>query len=660
MATQSLRSHPTDSRGYRLLGQALLAEGQHSQAIELLEHALRLDNGSIESLTALASALIQVNDDERASSICLRAAVKCEQNQNLNLAIAWYEKAIELSKHPHSSLQAVGSLLIKKNRFADAINAFVRALVLDSSSANCHSELLTAITSTPDEKFPAQVDSVLIACFQRDDIDCKLLARASVRVLKSKTWFKSFKRLRTPLRPECLFNEHLLPLYTCPLLQCLLHESLIPDMEVEACLTLVRRGLLLAAWPKSLEPVLSKFRRGLIALAIHNQYLFAEEPEESKAIAEISNLLDTTLDGNEEDLSTYMAWFRCYCMYRPVQSLASSKSFDVLRSKLDRKHDHAIVEDLRNKQEEQRIKATIKTLTPIFDSTSINARHHYEMDPYPPWIIVTRRNYSSNQKLTALTTLHFCQPQKIAQPKNLLIAGCGTGVQVYHFAQIYADTSILAFDLSLSSLAYGQREMATFSFEHVQFLQGDILALAELNRRFDMIVCTGVLHHLANPLRGWKVLANLLEPGGVMNVALYNRRLRKFIRKAQKRIRCLGIDADNPAELRRMRHQQSILGSKHSKTFKSITESFDFYHLGACRDLLCPVEESCYDLEQIHGMLNRLSLRFVGFDSPRLNQMVANETTENHSRLLRFQDLDKRYPDYFGGLYHFWCERPVA
>ena len=39
-------------------------------------------------------------------------------------------------------------------------------------------------------------------------------------------------------------------------------------------------------------------------------------------------------------------------------------------------------------------------------------------------------------------------------------------------------------------------------------MQADILDLAKLNKRFDIIESVGVLHHMENPMAGWKVLTD--------------------------------------------------------------------------------------------------------------------------------------------------------
>ncbi len=56
----------------------------------------------------------------------------------------------------------------------------------------------------------------------------------------------------------------------------------------------------------------------------------------------------------------------------------------------------------------------------------------------------------------------------------------------------------------------------------IEYAQADILELGSLDRRFDLIESIGVLHHLADPFAGWRVLLSLLRPGGVMKLGFYS------------------------------------------------------------------------------------------------------------------------------------------
>ena len=71
-------------------------------------------------------------------------------------------------------------------------------------------------------------------------------------------------------------------------------------------------------------------------------------------------------------------------------------------------------------------------------------------------------------------------------------------------------------DLSLSSLSFAKRKMQELKHTNIEFLHGDILNLNNLNKKFSVIECVGVLHHLKYPEEGLKVLLNILEPNGYL------------------------------------------------------------------------------------------------------------------------------------------------
>ena len=57
---------------------------------------------------------------------------------------------------------------------------------------------------------------------------------------------------------------------------------------------------------------------------------------------------------------------------------------------------------------------------------------------------------------------------------------------------------------------------------NLEYLQADILKLDHLEQEFDIIESVGVLHHMDEPMAGWRVLVDLLKPGGLMKIGLYS------------------------------------------------------------------------------------------------------------------------------------------
>ena len=103
----------------------------------------------------------------------------------------------------------------------------------------------------------------------------------------------------------------------------------------------------------------------------------------------------------------------------------------------------------------------------------------------------------------------------------------------------------------------------------------------------------GVLHHLAEPLAGWRVLVSLLRPGGQMRIGLYSEPARKLITEARARIATRGYRA-TPDDIRRCR--QEMIGEPDR--WRALIEPSDFYSMSGCRDLLFNVMEHCFTIRK--------------------------------------------------------------
>ena len=73
----------------------------------------------------------------------------------------------------------------------------------------------------------------------------------------------------------------------------------------------------------------------------------------------------------------------------------------------------------------------------------------------------------------------------------------------------------------MHAYVYAYVHICMYAYVHV--CQLDALPLLQHGGRwapFDVVECTGVLHHLPRPEEGLRVLSALLKPGGMMRLAL--------------------------------------------------------------------------------------------------------------------------------------------
>ncbi|MCP4807273.1 MAG: methyltransferase domain-containing protein [Proteobacteria bacterium] len=104
--------------------------------------------------------------------------------------------------------------------------------------------------------------------------------------------------------------------------------------------------------------------------------------------------------------------------------------------------------------------------------------------------------------------------------KTVLDAGCGFGRHAFYSARYGAE--VIAFDNSDDAVASAQDN--TRGLAHVHVVQGDVLRPPFRQDHFDLVYAFGVLHHLAYPLQAFRLLGELVRPGGKLQVWVYGPR----------------------------------------------------------------------------------------------------------------------------------------
>jgi SAM-dependent methyltransferase len=123
---------------------------------------------------------------------------------------------------------------------------------------------------------------------------------------------------------------------------------------------------------------------------------------------------------------------------------------------------------------------------------------------------------------------------------DILVAGCGTN-QAAVLAYTNPAARVVAIDVSQPSLDHHRLLKDRYGMQNLDLHHLPIERVDTLQRDFDLIVSTGVLHHLADPLAGAKALAAQLRPDGVLALMLYARYGRIGVEMMQGVFRELGL-----------------------------------------------------------------------------------------------------------------------
>ena len=145
-------------------------------------------------------------------------------------------------------------------------------------------------------------------------------------------------------------------------------------------------------------------------------------------------------------------------------------------------------------------------------------RRFYEYAPFP--------GYSENDSLSSLRARaernEFARRLDQAIPGNarILEIGCGTGQMSLHLAR--ADRLVIGADLTRASLELAAAAAHRFKLDGVLFVETDLHRPGLRAASFDVVYSSGVLHHTPNPRAAFARIVQLVRPGGVIVLGLYN------------------------------------------------------------------------------------------------------------------------------------------
>ena len=311
-------------------------------------------------------------------------------------------------------------------------------------------------------------------------------------------------------------------------------------------------------------------------------------------------------------------------------------------------------------EQERQFRASVPRLTAVGHGVSLAVRQQYEENPYPRWI-----KASPVGPLTTLSARLREQFPRIdpgalptTEAAEILIAGCGTGQHSIETARQFKAARVLAIDLSLTSLCYAERKTRELGLKNIEYAQGDILQLGTIGRTFDVIEASGVLHHLKEPMVGWRVLLSILRPGGFMRMGFYSKAARQDLAPARAFIVQRGYGA-SPEEIRSCR--QELMNAIPNTALARVAEWEDFFSSSTCRDLLFHVQEHQLTLPEIGSFLEHNRLQFLGFISPGATQVRFRRRFPDDvamTNLANWHIFETENPATFTGMYEFWIRKP--
>lgn len=103
---------------------------------------------------------------------------------------------------------------------------------------------------------------------------------------------------------------------------------------------------------------------------------------------------------------------------------------------------------------------------------------------------------------------------------RIVEVGCGTGQMSLYLAR--ADRIVIGADLTRASLLLGAEAARRFGIGNALFVESDLARPGLKAGAFDIVYCSGVLHHTPDPRGAFSRVVRLARPGGMIVIGLYN------------------------------------------------------------------------------------------------------------------------------------------
>jgi 2-polyprenyl-3-methyl-5-hydroxy-6-metoxy-1,4-benzoquinol methylase len=636
---QALELNPTGIKGLNLFARIELFRGNPKKAQVIIERALI---AKPDSPTALYSA----------GHIALALGA-------LSLAEQHFTASLKISKVATRSASSLAYTYLEQGKFVEAFQMYQELIKTQAHDPHIRNKLFESASHINADFHSQELEANVLRYLDFNDVDHSLLRNLTTTLLHHKF---QINEASTPLEFDQIASD--------PLLLSSLKHFHFCDALLERLFISLRQSLLFNTVQDMTMPNNHlDLAQAMATQAQLNEYVWPVTQDEEKIIESLEDLLLQITQETEDTQWQLDDVAPAVLVLAQYKDLAKTKIAKALSSKAqisgnNQSYVAGIIDyALSNNEKEIAIAKKLPfwsvTKTENKNSVSNLVQSQYEENPYPRWRDIGFNTASSYQQallknFPQLNLSHWQGKGKL----NVLVAGCGTGRQAIRLASYFNDLNIIAIDLSGRSLAYASQQAKKYKVDNIQFIQADILEFSNFPMLFDIIECSGVLHHMEDPEQGLKSLQQLLSPTGVMKIALYSEIARKQVITFRK------IIADNFAKTGEQLDQrllrQALMMNQIPGDWSDIVTSADFYSMSNCRDLIFHEQEHQFTPDKIADLLRNNNLNFIGM-LPTTSARQAFELQighlSNNNTLDNWDKVEQKQQEIFAGMYQFYCRK---
>jgi 2-polyprenyl-3-methyl-5-hydroxy-6-metoxy-1,4-benzoquinol methylase len=681
-----------DLESYALLVQeatrdfAKLQSAEHTINQDVLEsalykvkQALDINPSGIKGLNLFARIELFAGNPHKAQLIIDRALITNPNSPTvlysaghvalalgkLTLAEKHFKASLKISKVATRSASSLAYTYLEQGKYVEAFQLYQELIKTQENDPRIRNKLFEAASHINADYYSKELEANVLRYLSFENVDHSLLRNLITTLLHHKF---QINEASTPLEFEQIAND--------PLLLSSLKRFYFCDALLERLFISLRQTLLFNTVQDMTIPSTHLALAHDMAVQTQiNEYVWPITQNEQDIITGLEKLLVQVTENTQWQLDDIAPALLILAQYKDLSKtpLASVLASKAVKRALKTSYLNDIVDyAINNRDQEIELAKNLPYWShthPINNessnessrqnSVSLKVRAQYEENPYPRWKdmgfnIVGSYQQALLKNFPELNLSHWQGKKKL----NVLVAGCGTGRQAIRLASYFNDLNIIAIDLSGRSLAYAKQQASKYKVENIQFIQADILDFSDFPILFDVIECSGVLHHMEDPEQGLQSLQKLLSPTGVMKIALYSETARKQVITFRKLIAQNKQQSGQDLDQRLLR--QALLMNQIPGDWDEIINSNDFFSMSNCRDLIFHEQEHQFTPNKISNLLANNKLDFIGM-LPTTSAHQAFETTigklNGHNTLENWDKVEQTEQDIFSGMYQFYCRK---
>jgi 2-polyprenyl-3-methyl-5-hydroxy-6-metoxy-1,4-benzoquinol methylase len=233
---------------------------------------------------------------------------------------------------------------------------------------------------------------------------------------------------------------------------------------------------------------------------------------------------------------------------------------------------------------------------------------------------------------------HLKEPAVPLTEARIWVAGCGI-VQAVQTALDYPNAQVVGSNISQREVELAHDIANQVGAQNLDVRQENINAV-DYAAEFDYVICTGVLHHQANPPATLRLVARSLKPNGILELMVYNRFHRFATSAFQKAMRIMTIESEDD-HFEQLRVARTLLGeADENSSMRRLHDQIAGMPDVAVGDaLIYPVEHS-YTVRSLAEMATASGLRLA---TPRVNPFDEVSGADEWELRIADPELARRY-----------------